>query len=258
MKEVKDAQIQVIGAGFGRTGTASFKKALEILGFNPCYHMIEAIKQQHGVQWKKFADNPKDLHILHSLLGESGYLASCDFPSSPYWAEQLKLYPDAKVILTTRDAEKWYQSCCDTIFKMMPFHPLRPFGAILYNFFGFSSPGFMDMVNKTIREDSFHGDWNKESVIKCYHDHNNNVIKTCPADKLLVFEVSEGWEPLCKFLNVPVPAADVPFPHVNDSQDFNNGMRRICSTGYTRLMLTISVVILVGSGVLPYIKHSTS
>jgi hypothetical protein len=239
----------VIGAGFGRTGTSSFKKALEILGVGPCYHMMEVFKNDDAGKWYQFAMNPSDSSaVLNSLLGGNNYKSSCDFPSSPYWKEQLELYPDAKVVLTKRDADKWYQSCIDTIFNMMPNHPNAPFGVKLCHFFGIISPSFGEMVRTIIFDHSMHSDWSKENVIKCYNEHNRRVIDTCPKEKLLVFEVSEGWGPLCKFLDLPVPKE--PFPHLNDTQQFRTGVQRRSMMGYAALgasLLGVTVVLMAGS-----------
>ena len=247
MDEKRDVRVKVIGAGFGRTGTLSFKKALEILGFGPTYHMLEVGKNAN--LWTTFANNTDDLDLLHEILGGAGYQSTCDFPSSPYWKEQCKLYPEGKVVLTARDPEKWYKSCCDTIFKMMPGHPASPFGITLGYWIGLAPMAFRAMHRKVILHDSFNDDLSKENIIACYNRHNDNVIKTCPPEKLLVFDVSQGWAPLCAFLDVPIP--DVPFPHVNDTAQFQSVVKRRCCSAYTYLMAGVSAAVMVGSVVVP-------
>ena len=237
MNKNNDVKVKVIGAGWGRTGTSSFKKALEILGFGPCYHMTEVFKQKDQSHWLEFSGNPSKRKLLHSILGENGYISTCDFPSSPYWKEQLALYPDAKVILTARDPEKWYQSCINTIFLMCYNYPMSSLGIKLCYWFRIMPGSFRDMLHAIIDKRSFHEDWNKENVIQCYNEYCQDVIKTCPPEKLLVFEVSEGWEPLCKFLEVPVPKE--PFPHVNDTQQFQSHVRKLSTMGYTALGCSI-------------------
>jgi hypothetical protein len=223
----------VIGAGYGRTGTSSFKKALEILGVGPCYHMVEVFKHGDAGKWDQFAKNTSNKNLLHSVLGGNGYQSSCDFPSAPYWKEQLELYPDAKVVLTTRDGEKWYQSCIDTIFNMQRSSNVTPFGIKLCYFFGIMSSSFGNMLDTILYEESLKCDWSKENVIKRFKEHNQRVIDTCPKDKLLVFEVTQGWEPLCKFLDLPVP--DEPFPNVNDTAHFKGIVRSMSMMGYAAL-----------------------
>jgi hypothetical protein len=238
-------KVQVIGASFGRTGTSSFKKALEILGFGPCYHMMEVSGQNHAKRWKDFAENPSELPLLDSMLGGAGYRSTCDFPSSPYWKEQLELYPDAKVVLTARDPEKWYKSCCDTIFQMMPSRPGFALGLQLAYFFGISHSDFKHMLNKVISSDVFNNNWSKDHVIHCYNEHNADVLLNCPSEKLLVFEVTQGWAPLCEFLGVPVP--DEPFPNVNDTKQFQAMVRMRACSGFTRLAAYASLAFLCGS-----------
>lgn len=239
--------LRVIGAGLGRTGTLSFKKALEILGFGPCYHAVEVSKHKHNALWTQFANNTSDLALLRRILADGEFSSSCDFPSSPYWQEQLTLYPNAKVILTARDAEKWYKSCSDTIFKMSPGHPEAPFGVTLAQWLGIVPSSVVGMLNRIIFEKTFKQNWDKHHVIACYNEHNSNVLKTCPADKLLVFEVSEGWKPLCAFLDVPVP--NVPFPHVNDTKHFQGRVKMLSFLGYVGMgaaLLGTTVVLVVG------------
>ena len=99
--------VLVIGAGFGRTGTSSFREAMEILGFGKCYHMRHAIHDRHAEQWMRISDS-RDPELIRDMLDKGGYRSTCDMPSAVYWKEQLKAYPDVVVIMTTRDVEKWY------------------------------------------------------------------------------------------------------------------------------------------------------
>jgi hypothetical protein len=216
--DVPERKFFVIGAGLCRTGTSSFKKALEILGVGPCYHMMEVGKNNDAAKWDEFSRNPADLELLDSLLRGHGYKSSCDLPSSPYWREQLALYPEAKVVLTARDAAKWYQSCEDTVFRMQRNHPLTPFGIKLCYWFGIISKSFGDFLDEIFNKRICKQNWEKEHVMTCYDEYNRDIIANCPKEKLLVFEVTQGWKPLCQFLDVPVPKE--PFPHVNDTKSF--------------------------------------
>jgi len=239
-----DTNVRVIGAGCGRTGTMSLKKALEILEFGPCYHMTEVFAHGHCDSWSKYVDNTRDHQLLHSMLGGKGYNSTCDFPTSMFWKEQLDLYPNAKVILTARDPEKWYKSCCDTIFQVQPSHPNTSLGIKIAMKLGFPVRGMGHMVEKLFNGHFMHGDWSKASVLKTYKEHNDDVLRTCPKDKLLVFEVSQGWAPLCEFLHVPIP--DVPFPHVNDTEDFQKQLVALKVVGYGAVAAVVAAVALVG------------
>lgn len=199
--------LEVIGAGFGRTGTLTLKTALEKLGFGPCHHMTEVLDNPEQMPfWNHAADGePVDWEEVYS-----GYRATVDWPGCSFYAELAEVYPDAKVILSRRDPERWYASMAETILKSMtemglvgedipPEHPMR-FGAIL------------------VAQRAFDRDFSKDNVIAAYERHNASVIANIPADRLLVFEAVQGWEPLCEFLDVSVP--DEPFPRTNDAAEF--------------------------------------
>ncbi|MEN3951732.1 sulfotransferase family protein [Iodidimonas sp. SYSU 1G8] len=198
--------LSVIGAGFGRTGTLSLKGALELLGFDPCYHMMEVMQHGFGGKWHD---------IAHGAAPDwedvfQGYKATVDWPACNYYRELAELYPDAKVILSLRDADKWYDSCQATIFRAMkmPREGAPPNVQVQ-----------MEMARKLVIENTFGGDIDDRAhAIAVYNRHNETVRKVIPADRLLVFQASDGWEPLCRFLGVPVPAA--PYPKVNTTEEF--------------------------------------
>ncbi len=240
--------VKVIGAGWGRTGTMSLKKALEILGYDPCYHMVESFKYNHALHWCRVVDKEEAFDFDQIFkTPEATFTATCDFPSATFWKEQLKFYPDAKVILTVRNPEKWYKSAYDTYFNYLPSCPSAPFGAKVCMYFNMLAPNFRKMMSKVVVRDSFGGDWSKEGIIKKYQQHNDTVLRECPKEKLLVYEISEGWKPLCKFLNKPIP--DVPFPHVNDTKEFQQHVRFFNRLGWSIVIaVTLLVLMLVGYG----------
>lgn len=197
--------IRVIGAGLGRTGTTSLKVALEQLGFGPCYHMTEAIQHpSHAKVWRK-AWRGEAVH-WPTLLGKYG--SAVDFPACSFYPELMAAYPDAKVILTVRDPERWYESAYQTIYLLiqaMP-HWVRwlPWAGDVYR-----------MTEEVVWQGSFEGRFeNRARAIHLFTRWNAEVQTTVPAERLLVFDVKQGWEPLCKFLGVAVPPG--PFPHKND------------------------------------------
>lgn len=200
--------LKVIGAGFGRTGTLSLKLALEKLGFDKCYHMMEVFEHRdHLSQWSKLqAGQTIDFDQLFE-----GYQASVDWPSCNFWREQLANYPDARVILSTRDPERWYDSVMNTIYPSSSAaaaaeDPVRA--------------SFGKWSHEIIWDAVFDGRMaDREHVINVFVKHNEAVRKEVPADRLLEFEAAEGWEPLCEFLGAPVPAE--PYPRVNTTEEFN-------------------------------------
>jgi len=219
--------LQIIGTGQGRTGTMSLKLALEILGYGKCYHMFELF--QHPEEIVYFEQAEKGEKVDWDKLFE-GYKSAVDFPVIRYYKELMAKYPDAKLIHTTREVDSWYKSVSDTIFwaskpsfgrifKMMvkvPFSStlrkrlriLKYNGALLDKFYG-----------KDLK--------NKEAVTKVFKDYNEDVLKSVPHERLLVFDVKSGWEPLCKFLNVAVPS--VPFPRSNSTDEFLVNVSKIAS-----------------------------
>lgn len=218
--------MKIIGAGFGRTGTLSLKKALEELGFGPCYHMVEVIKNwSHSKYWQAAADGrPVDWGALFEK-----YQSSVDYPASIFYREIYQAFPNAKILLSVRDPQRWYQSTLETIYtatkmpnwmkKVIPFIP--------------------KMVDDVVWDGIFEGRFeNQEFAIEVFNQWIETTKQNIPADRLLIFDVKEGWEPLCKFLDVPVP--DTPFPHVNDRVT----MKRILLTGkFVSIGIPIALVL---------------
>lgn len=206
--------LDVIGAGFGRTGTMSLKLALEQLGFGPCHHMMEVIAHpEQDRAWLALAQGATT--DWRAIL--NGYRAAVDWPSVFIWKELVAANPQAKVILTLRDPQSWYASASATIFARM-----REFQAIL------AGPEVdaidpirrehMRMVNAVVVDKTFGGSLDKDHAIRVFDAHNAEVRRTVPPKRLLVYDVGDGWESLCAFLGVPVPQA--PYPNVNTTQDF--------------------------------------
>jgi len=199
--------LQIIGAGFGRTGTSSLKAALERLGFSKCHHMREVFPTRfQGEAWHALAHGGEaDWEAIFD-----GYAAACDWPSSAYWEELYRHYPESKVILTQRDQERWYQSTVETIYPISTGFPrwLLKLRSHLQT--------IMAMIDATIWQGLFDGKFeDKEYAIQVYRETAERVKRGVAPNRLLVFEAKEGWEPLCAFLGVPVP--DGPYPHVNEA-----------------------------------------
>jgi hypothetical protein len=202
--------MDVIGAGFGRTGTLSLKVALEHLGFGPCMHMVPLLQDPAtSALIRKAAEG--DVDSLDVAL--EGYRATVDWPMAYFWRDLADRYPAAKVILTVRDPGKWYESADKTI------HAAANAGRET----GMMDPDVMSMVDATVWDGTFQGRFaDREAAIKRFQEHNEQVKREIPAERLLVFEVAQGWEPLCDFLGVPVP--EIPFPRLNDTVAFHENL----------------------------------
>ena len=209
--------LQVIGAGFGRTGTLSLKYALEKLGFNPCYHMMEVFpRPEHVRMWHRLAfENQMDWDIVFA-----DFRAAVDWPAARWWREIAAHYPDAKVILTVRSPESWYQSMSETIYQPMK-HPVRdgvPELVKLQN----------QMARRAILGDTFDNRFeDKAHAIDVFNRHNQTVRDTIAPARLLEFQARDGWAPLCRFLEVPVP--EEPYPHVNDTASTQAMIKKMAS-----------------------------
>jgi len=214
----------MIGAGFGRTGTMSMKAALEELGFGPCYHMRELFHHpEHQGQWRAaMRGGPVD---WERVLG--GYRATVDWPGCTFYGELLERNPDAKVILTVRDPQRWYESARDTIYRAT-----RPSYSAAFRLAGLVVPrarrwarmnGF---VSELVWEGDLGGRFgDRGHAIETFERHNEEVERRVPPRRLLVYEVKQGWGPLCDFLGVEEP--DRPFPHLNDGEAFWGWIGRV-------------------------------
>lgn len=200
--------LKVIGAGFGRTGTLSLKAALEQLGFGPCYHMMEVFRNPgHSEKW--LALGKGETKDWSDIL--ANYQSVVDWPTTYFYREFADAYPSAKVILTERPAKEWYKSAINTIFSALsPMNddanadPMR------------KAQG--EMARYLVVEKTFGGSLEEAHAIAVYNRHNEEVRRVIPKERLLVYNAEQGWEPLCKFLGVPVPAA--PYPKTNTTEEF--------------------------------------
>jgi hypothetical protein len=231
--------LKIIGAGFGRTGTMSLYTALNQLGF-PCYHMIEVLQNKANAShldfWRNVANMPSGTqHNWEDVF--ANYTACVDNPACCVWRELAAAYPDAKIVLTLhpRGPDAWYESTIDTIyftenkwqFKVLEL--VTPFGR-----------KFGDMSRKLIWQRSHQGTMNdRAEAIAHYQQHIADVKAAVPAEKLLVFTVDQGWEPLCRFLGVAVPAGK--FPDVNDRAQIKKAIAGITRGAYGILAIAALV-----------------
>jgi hypothetical protein len=200
----KPMSLTVIGAGFPRTGTASLKTAFELLGLGKCYHMSEVFSRPDDwIAWTNAADGkPVDWDKVFD-----GFGATTDAPACHYYRQIADHYPDAKVVLSQRDADRWFESTQSTI--------LSP--AIMQRFSGLP-PEIMTMMHKIGWHPEDPECHDRDYMITRMTKHNEEVKRTIAPDRLLVFEAAQGWKPLCDFVGLPVP--DEPFPHVNSTEEF--------------------------------------
>jgi hypothetical protein len=206
--------LSVIGAGLPRTGTMSLKFALEQLGFAPCCHMTDVIANRALWRlWKNAADGNPDWETIFS-----GYSASVDSPGCYFWRELAQHYPQTKLILTKRDPTAWFNSLQETLLSQRwqqgvsdPEYQATLASVLVPRLLG-------KIVSEEQRLELYRDPDFPDFLIARFESHNAEVIASIPPDRLLVFEVSEGWQPLCAFLDRPVP--DTPFPRENSGKSF--------------------------------------
>jgi hypothetical protein len=195
--------LDVIGPSFGRTGTMSMKAALERLGFGPCYHMSEVYEQGHVDAWiARIEGSQSSWDAIFA-----GFRATVDWPASAFWKSIKTANPSAKVVLTRRDPDQWYESISNTIFQALR-APTEDAERAHWRVY----------TRKLILEQTFGNQLDHDNVVAVLRAHEEDVIASVPSDELLVYEVGDGWEPLCEFLRVPVP--NEPFPHSNTTDEF--------------------------------------
>jgi Sulfotransferase domain len=206
--------MKVIGAGFGRTGTMTLKAALEELGAGPCYHMVEVLwgDTSRLPLWQAAASGEAiDWRALFD-----GFESTVDWPGCTFYEPLMEVFPEAKVLLTVRDPEAWYESAKNSIYASLI---AGRKGELAGGTNTPPSPEAFAMISTLIWEGTFHGRFeDREYAIEMFNRHNDEVRRKVPAERLVVHEVKEGWAPLATMLGVPEP--DAPFPRLNDKDAF--------------------------------------
>ncbi|EMY79940.1 hypothetical protein pgond44_14328 [Psychroflexus gondwanensis ACAM 44] len=198
-------KLKVIGFGLGRTGTYSLKTALEELQLGPCHHM-ERVAQNMSVQlplWNEALNNPTNFEAVYE-----GMQSAVDWPTAAFYKELHTNYPNAKFILTHRSKESWAESFGSTIYKLLTDRENAPAPV----------QEWLNMVVKVIEKSGFSMGLDFDGLAERYEAHNKAVRDLIPPEQLLVYQVKEGWEPLCKFLNVEAPTTE--FPRTNNREEF--------------------------------------
>ena len=234
--------MKVIGAGFGRTGTTSLKAALEALGFGPAYRMTEvfthpwharfweAARRGERVDWEGFF---------------SGYGVAVDWPACAFYEELMEAFPGAPVILTIRDPGRWYESTRDTIYGIRQISagpaPVR-LAFALAGVFAPGVAGIARLADEIVWRGTFDGRFgDRRHAIETFRRHNEEVRRRVPPERLLVYDVEEGWPPLCDFLGVEVP--DEPFPHLNDTREMRRRLLGLVAASAAVPLLAVAAVL---------------
>lgn len=193
--------LRVVGAGLGRTGTNSLMTALEMILPGECHHMYKVVVNNEAETWRDIGRG--QLELLDQAL--ANYVATVDWPAVAYWEQLAAANPDALILLSVRESsEKWFKSASDTIFPGIANSPESP---------------WQEMVHELVLDKFAGGDLtDKDACIAAYEAHNDYVRANADPARLLEWQATEGWGPICERLGVAVP--DVEFPHTNSTEDF--------------------------------------
>lgn len=245
MLKDKNYELKVIGAGLPRTGTLSLKSALEILTGQRCYHWADLMGDS-------YSDTQLWIDSLYSNNKENDwgkifnykYISTVNSPSEAFWEELMIDNPNAKIILTIRDSPNaWIESCNHTIFRTI-FEENHSLATKVYSFVFRNAALKLYLIRLLAYKKWGILRYSDEEAIKVYNQRIEEVKTKVPKERLLIFNVKDGWGPLCKFLNVDIPKE--PFPKMNDRETFIYHMRYQEFVG--NLIITVGIGIIVGIG----------
>lgn len=207
--------MKIVGAGFGRTGTTSLKAALQELGFDPAYSLTEVFENPEHVEVWEAARRREEVDWEEFF---ADYEVAVDWPACSFYKELMEAFPKAPIILTVRDPEQWYESMRTTIYQLRKVTngplPVRAAFSLAGTFVP-GVTGVVRLADRLVWEDIFAGRFeDRDYAMEVFEANNEEVRRRVPPERLLVFDVREGWEPLCKFLGVDAP--DRPFPCLNE------------------------------------------
>jgi len=227
MASSKEKEFLVIGAGLPRTGTLSFMHALEMILPGNCHHMMKALNCDQ--EWSDIFSGNMDDEQFKQFFQSNDEVAAVDAPFCFFYERAMKIWPDAKVILTVREPEGWVKSVKSTVLKRRFLDPTMLFAVLGLFPTYLSDPRddqrkwptkmFAAAHKHCDKMNDFEAAIHNNRGVEFFHQWTSEVESNVPKDRLLKFSVKEGWTPVCKFLDVPVP--DVPFPRVNSSSEFD-------------------------------------
>jgi Sulfotransferase domain len=212
--------MKVIGAGLPRTATLSQHAAMELLGVKPVYHMATVFEKGQAPEWRDVLDGRRSAADLLA-----GYEATVDWPGSYYAKDLAEAFPDAKIVLSERDPESWANSMVKTIWALFYADNLMRH---LSDARSSIDPGWKSYL--AMMEEMWHNaglfkdgsETTPQHLAEAFVRRNEEFKAALPSDRLLVWSAKDGWEPLCAFLELPVP--NQPFPEINDSGHFAEWM----------------------------------
>lgn len=243
----EDVEFVLIGAGLPRTGTMSTHAALEVILPGKCTHMKVVCKCRTGRNnnfWPKALEGQVTEEDWKEFVNKEKLSAGIDYPFSYFWRDLSRIFPKAKILLTVRDPVKWYESVKNSIFELDYYITTPPYSTTIWVLSMLAGNRFIADTFKTttsrvcwapVGERYPKGMFGavqdgKQTAVDFFNDWKDEVIKQVPSDRLMVFDVREGWGPLCEFLDMPEP--EVPFPNLNDTREQQKIMRDLKTLTY--------------------------
>ncbi|KAF4537169.1 Nad dependent epimerase dehydratase [Lasiodiplodia theobromae] len=260
--ETRTRPMGVLVLGQSRTGTSSMRAALQHLGYTRVFHFFSLFENplqtptwQRAFQAKFLPPDdpsrppPFTRDDWDALLGPD-CTALTDTPCHIFAEELMAAYPEAKVVLTVRDStEAWYDSYSTTIWPFLEAEAVAP--TLWWRVVQALRPrmpfGYLDVMHSCMARFTDLGAIPERG--RQYYEERNAVVKELAGDRLLVFNVKEGWEPLCKHLGLDVPPKTVPFPRMFDGQEFGEMWKQWCRGSVVGAMLNLGKGIVVTAAV---------
>ena len=253
-----ETQLKVIGIGFPRTGTNTLRVALNMLGFGPCYHFWEYAAHPDHANMVKFWANVESLVASNepnriqweAFFTKYDYESGCDQPLSVYWRELMAAYPNGKFILTVRDPYKWYQSYAKTCVKSWNLERW---------ILSYICPHFIThtkCLNRFLKDNNIDVDNFKEKeAVKSFNAFIERVKDEIKDEsRLLIYDVSDGWQPLCQFLDVEIPK-DKEFPVTNNQANYAKLGRKFRNRMWRRIIIKKVIPLVLLCFIVIYFKR---
>ncbi|CAH8494297.1 unnamed protein product [Dicrocoelium dendriticum] len=245
-----------------RTGTWSLKCALETLYEKPCYHMAEIFFKRRKAHIKSWLDilkrtDSSEVEVTKATFDSlyDGFGAAVDYPTCLFYKHLMEFYPKAKVILTVREPDEWVASCRATTLSRNLMRPSTLGEELLYWYRGINGIANLHLALFRRTFGPNFSEMSDEELKEVYTRWNADVVNTVPPERLLVFRYQDGWTPLCRFLNFPVPPKSCPFPHLNKREIFAKNMQ--ATFDQASFIQGLIYAVIVAGALFAYLWYST-
>merc|ERR1711915_44417 len=243
-KIIQSKGLEVICAGLPRTGTLSLKAALTHLLGGRCYHGFDTLfgSYEDVKFWTKVSKDTATDEEIRDFFTSRGCTAAADFPAAFFYKKLMKVFPTAKLVLTTRSPISWQKSMKESLYLAYCNRTQWPWRWSLFTIDWRFMQGLDELydIMDAVWLDAVLGEENKATDF--FEEWEQDVKDTVPEEKLLVFKACDGWKLLCNFLEMEIP--DGPYPRLNNTQQFQEGHKRFRLV--TCIIIGLLMTVLVG------------